>query len=125
MWRWLFTGFLVAHGVIHLALWVPSQTEQGRIPGHSWLLGDQRSIAVAITIVATALFVAAGAGLLFHAGWWRPLTVLAGIVSISLVIVFPEPFRPYAWVLSPLAINGALIAAILWFSWPSERMVGA
>ena len=125
MFRWLFIGFLVAHGLVHIAVWGSSKSvaAQGTSTSHSWLLGDQRALAIGLMIAATSLFALAGVGLLFHAEWWRPMTVVAGAVSLLLVGLFPGAILN-AWLLAPVAINAGLIAGITWFSWPSRATFG-
>jgi len=123
MWRWLFIGFLIAHGLIHIAVWATPKPEQQSSPfeaTHSWLLGDQRSLAAALAYAAMGLFVIAGLGLLFHAGWWRPVTVVASGLSLALASLFFNP-----WLLMAIGLNAGLIAGIVWLSWPSQAMVGA
>ena len=64
MWRLLFIGFLIAHGLVHLAIWLlprPSDQEAPFDPDHSWLLGDQQTVAALLAVTAAA---AAGFGLM-------------------------------------------------------------
>jgi hypothetical protein len=62
MWRVLFMAFLILQGVIQ-GLQATGSTE-------SWLVGDRRWLAAAMTLIASALFIAVGVW--GHAGWWRP-----------------------------------------------------
>jgi hypothetical protein len=32
--------FLIAHGLVHLAVWLPEPKDAPFDPGHSWLLGE-------------------------------------------------------------------------------------
>jgi hypothetical protein len=107
MVRWVFAGFLVAHGLVHLIVWTSSSTAkaQGTNPDHSWMLGDQHSIVVSMTYVATAMF------------------VFAAAASLVLVALFPDAIMD-AWILAPVGINVALIAGVAWLDWPSRTMVG-
>jgi hypothetical protein len=125
MVRWVFVGFLVAHGLVHLIVWTSSSTAkaQGTNPDHSWMLGDQHSIVVSMTYVATAMFVFAGAALLFQMEMWRVVTVVAAAASLVLVALFPDAIMD-AWILAPVGINVALIAGVAWLDWPSRTMVG-
>jgi hypothetical protein len=123
MIRWVLIGFLVAHGLVHIAVWAPARTAQGTIPSHSWLLGNQRALVVGLMIAAIALFSAAGVGLLFHAGWWGPMTVVAAGVSLLLVVLFPGAILN-AWLIAPVAINVGLIMGVVWFAWPSRAAFG-
>ena len=53
--------FLVAHGLVHLAVWpAPPKEDAPFDPGHSWLLGDARRPARRFAITACTLLVAAG-----------------------------------------------------------------
>jgi hypothetical protein len=65
-------------------------------------------------VAAVSLFALAGFGLLFHAGWWGPMTV---------VVLFPGAILN-AWVVAPVTINVGLIAGIVWFSWPTRAAFG-
>lgn len=47
MWRSLFIAFLVAHGLVHLAIWLmpkPADDKAPFDPDHSWLVGDQKRL---------------------------------------------------------------------------------
>jgi hypothetical protein len=49
MWRFLFIVFLIAHAFVHLAIWLMPKPRDQAAPfdaNHSWLLGDQRTLAV-------------------------------------------------------------------------------
>lgn len=48
MARVLFAAFLVAHGLVHIAVWgsTTAAEAQGTGPAHSRLIGDQRSMAL-------------------------------------------------------------------------------
>jgi hypothetical protein len=122
MWRFAFIAFLIAHGLVHIAVWAPKY-EEGKAPfdaSHSWLLGDARAPAVALAVASAALLVVAGFGLWAHADWWRPATVIGLSVSLSVLVLYFNP-----WYLFITGVNLALIAAIAWQSWPSRSMVGA
>ena len=65
MWRVLFIAYLIAHGAVHLVLWLRPATADGPFnPSESWLLGVQRGLAVALAVVAGALLITGGIGLL-------------------------------------------------------------
>ena len=125
MIRWALAGFLVAHGLVHIAVWGSSKAAQaqGTNPSHSWILGDQHSLVIGLMVAAVSLFALAGFGLLFHAGWWGPMTVVAAGVSLLLVVLFPGAILN-AWVVAPVTINVGLIAGIVWFSWPTRAAFG-
>lgn len=123
MWRVLFIGFLLAHGGIHLAIWAtpkPKGQNAPFDPSHSWLLGNQRGLALALALAAAALLLAAGIGLWTHAEWWRTAAVVGLAISLGLMVVYFNP-----WFLFIEAVNAALIVGLIWFDWPSRTMVGA
>jgi hypothetical protein len=123
MWRFLFIAFLVAHGLVHLAVWATPASKDDKTPfdpSHSWVLGDQRALAVVLAVVAAALLVTAGVGLWAHAAWWRPAGVIGLAISLATMVVYFNP-----WFLFIEAVNAALIVAIVWLAWPSDAMVGA
>jgi hypothetical protein len=122
MWRFLFISFLIAHGLVHIAVWAPTY-EKEKVPfdaSESWVLGHARPLAVGLAVASAVLLVVAGVGLWAHADWWRPLTIVGLGVSLSVLVLYFNPW--YSFI---TAVNVALIAGILWFSWPSKSMVGA
>ncbi|HUF59852.1 MAG TPA: hypothetical protein VMR89_10300 [Actinomycetota bacterium] len=123
MWRFIFIGFLIAHGLVHLAIWLmPKPADQNAPfdPDRSWLLGDQRTVAMLLAVTAAVLLVAGGLGLWGHAGWWRSVTAVGLAASFSLMVVYFNP-----WYLFIEGVNAALIVGIVWLTWPSKTMVGA
>ena len=121
--RFLFIAFLIAHGLIHSAIWtVPKQKDQKAPfdPGHSWLLGDRRSVALIVALVAGVLFVSAGVGLWAHADWWRPVAVAGAGVSLVLIALYFS-----AWLILAVALDVGLIAGIVWLDWPAKTTLGA
>ena len=123
MWRFLFIGFLIAHGLVHLAIWLlpkPADQKAPFDPNHSWLLGDQRTMAVILAITAAGLLIGGGLGLWVHADRWRALAAIGLAASLGLMIVYFNP-----WYLLIEAVNASLIVGIVWLAWPSKAMVGA
>jgi lysylphosphatidylglycerol synthetase-like protein (DUF2156 family) len=123
MWRFIFIAFLIAHGLVHLAIWLmpkPADQKAPFDPDHSWLLGEQNTMAVLLAVSAAALLVAGGFGLWVHADWWRSVAVIGLAASFSLMVVYFNP-----WYLFIEGVNAALIVGIVWLTWPSKTMVGA
>jgi hypothetical protein len=122
MLRLLLIGFLIAHGLVHVALWAPKYDPETAPfdPSHSWLLGDQRSLARVLAFVAAALLVVAGVGLAVHGEWWRQTAVIGMSVSSALLLLYFN-----AWYLFILAVNTALIVGIAFMDWPSKSTLGA
>lgn len=129
MLRWLFIAFLVAHGLVHLALWVaptaPSKdgTPPRFDPHHSWLLGSgavARVTGAGLAIVACVLFVLAAILLIAGAEAWRPVAAGGSLVGLVVAIVFFNP-----WLLLDVAMNAALLYGLVVADWPSEAWAGA
>jgi hypothetical protein len=125
MWRLMFIGFLIAHGLVHLAMWVfvPKPAPGKEAPfdaSYSWVLGSQKALAAAVAAATTTILIIAGIGLWAHADWWRAAAVIGLTASFGLMVVYFTP-----WFIFIEAVNAALIASIVWLSWPSEAMVGA
>jgi hypothetical protein len=120
--RWLLIGFLIAHGLIHVAIWAPkSDSEKAPFDAsHSWLIGDQRPLALMLAFTAAALLLLAAVALWSTGGWWRPTGVVGLSVSTVLLLLYFTP-----WYLFILPINIALIVGIAFMDWPSKATVGA
>jgi len=122
MWRFVFIAFLILHGALHAAIWATPKQEGRDIPfdaSHSWLLGGQRALAVAMALAVAGLLVASGAGLWAHAEWWRPVAVTGLTGSFILMVLYFTP-----WFLLIQAVNLALVAALVWGAWPTKSMLG-
>jgi hypothetical protein len=65
MLRVLLGLFIIAHGLITFGIWAAPVTEQAPFnPNHSWLLGDTRTLAIALAVLAAIAFVVTGGGFL-------------------------------------------------------------
>jgi hypothetical protein len=55
--------FVIAHGLVTFGIWAAPLTEQAPFnPGHSWLFGDSRTLAIALAVFAAIAFVLTGGG---------------------------------------------------------------
>jgi hypothetical protein len=110
VWRFLVIAFLFGHGAVGTAqvIGVPD----------SWLFEQKKALGLALTLAAGAAFVIAGAGLWAHADWWRALAVTGA--ALSLFVVFFQPV-----ILFGMALDIAVIVALVWLEWPTKSMVGA
>jgi len=121
MLRWLLIGFLIAHGLVHLAIWAPKyDPEKAFDPSHSWLIGDQRPLAQVLAFAAGAILIVAGIALWAHGEWWRPTAIVGLSVSTILLLLYFTP-----WYLFILPVNAALIVGIGFMEWPAKTTVGA
>lgn len=70
MTRFLLGAFVVAHGLVTIAIWSPNPRTVDPPPpmntSHSWLLGEARSVALTLAIAAGVAIAAAGVGFLTH-----------------------------------------------------------
>jgi hypothetical protein len=122
MVRLLLIGFLIAHGLVHIAIWAPKYDPEKASfdASHSWLIGDQRALVQALAFAVAALLVLAGIALWSHGGWWRPTAVVGLSASTVLLLLYFNP-----WYLFILAVNIALIVGIAFMEWPAKTTVGA
>jgi len=75
MIRILVGGFVIAHGLVTAAMWMmPAKEGEPFRATHSWVIGDARSLAVALALVAAFGFVLAW-------GWVSLLTKAGGACS--------------------------------------------
>ena len=112
MWRFLIIAFLFGHGAIVAAqvIGVPD----------SWLIGERKALGLALTLAGGAAFIIAGAGLWAQAEWWRALAVTSAALSLLFFLVFFQPL-----ILFGMALDVAVIVALVWLDWPTKSMVGA
>lgn len=102
--RWLFGLFLVAHGLIHVAIWLtPANSDAPFDVRHSPIFGDLGALATAGGLLAGAAFVASGLAYLLDGAWWP--VALTGAASFSIVLLLAT-FT--TWWLLALAIDVAL-----------------
>lgn len=134
--------FLIAHGIITTAIssgsfkggagianpawlgWWPSAL------GQSWLLarlGVENSVASTaggvLWLLGGLALVAAGLsvlGVVVPVEWWRGLAVGGAVISLLALLLYLHPF----YVLG-IALNVAILMAILWAHWPAAAVAGA
>jgi hypothetical protein len=98
---------IIAHGLITFAIWTAPATEKAPFnPGHSWLLGDTRTLAIVLAVVAAIAFVATGGGFLAEQVWWAGAAVAAGAVAVMLMALYFSP-----WLVAGIAISAAILYA--------------
>jgi hypothetical protein len=102
-------GFLIAHGLVHLAVWVsPPPPDAPFDSRHSWLLGDRPDLVRAAAVIACVLFVIAGPLVIGGAGLGASLAVAGAAISLALaVLTFNR------WFVFAIAINVAIIVIAL------------
>ena len=118
MWHWLFIAFLVAHGLVHLAVWLsPVQAADVPFrPDRSWLLGAGHTAhctSVALAVAAAAAFLAAAVALMLGLAVWQPVTVAASVLGLTMSLLYFNP-----WLLADVALNAGLLSGLLATEWP-------
>jgi hypothetical protein len=112
MWRWLIIAVLVGHGAIVAA-------QANGVPD-SWLTGGGKALGLPLTLLAGAVLIAAAAGLWAHADWWRTVAVAGALLSLLFFAAFFQPLIMFG-----MALDVAVIVALVWLHWPTKSMVGA
>ena len=83
MLRALVGVFVIAHGLVTFGIWAAPVAEKAPFnPSHSWLLGDTRTLAIALAVLAAIAFVVTGGGFLAQQDWWAAAAVAAGAVAV-------------------------------------------
>jgi hypothetical protein len=101
--------FLIAHGLVHIAVWLAPQPPGAAFDSHrSWLLGDAGIPSRSLAVAASLLF--GVAGILVLAGAASGAGVAVGCAAASLVLVLLT-FHP--WFIAAIAINVAIIVIAL------------
>lgn len=122
--RYGLAAVLLAHGVGHtVGFWGESR--------ESWLLSGvfpgavTWTVEVAWMLLTAALFVAAGLGLVgaVPRELWRPLAAVAAGLSLAGIVAFWGTW-PGGTMVYALAFDVAVLVALYWFGWPSERALG-
>jgi hypothetical protein len=101
--------FLILHGIIHAAIWIPPRPEEP-LPGFgsqaSWLFADVRAAVVSLAVLAAGGFVLSGVAYLIHQPWWAALAIGAAAASLALAVA---TFTP--WWSAAIVIDLAIIYA--------------
>lgn len=131
MLRWIFGGFFVLHGLVHLLYFAQSQRFFSLQPGMVWpdgawafsrLLGEKttRLLAGLACLLAALGFVVSGVGVLAGQGWWRPVVVgAASFSALSFVLFWDGALRKLADKGAiAILINVAILLAVLVLRWP-------
>jgi len=106
---WLAGLFLIAHGILHVAIWVPPSPKDVPFDAHhSPLFGDVRGLSTLLGVFACLVFVACGVGYLAAQQWWAWAALVGAALSIILMLL---TFTP--WWLAGLAID-VVVAVLAW-----------
>lgn len=124
----LLAAFLAAHALIHISYMTPAPARTAGGPewpfemAKSWAvtaLGIDpavvRALGAALVIVTIALLIGAAlatAGWIVPAAWWPSLVIGGAVASALTLALFFHP-----WILLGLAIDAALVWAVLVADW--------
>jgi hypothetical protein len=107
MLRVLLGLFIVAHGLVTFTIWAAPAADTAPFnPSHSWLLGDARTLALTLAVVAAVAFVATGGGYLAQQDWWAAAAVAAGAVAVALMALYFNP-----WLSAGILISAVILYA--------------
>ena len=121
MTTFLVVGFLMVHGLLHLAVWLPKPAPQPDKPApfepdHSAVLTEahvqQRTVhrlAVWLAATAAVLYGIAGLAVAVGSDWAVPLAVLAGTVGLAIKLLFFHPWLLIGIGLDLLVLTSALV----------------
>jgi hypothetical protein len=134
---WILSGFLVAHGLVHLMFVTPAPASASA-PGatewpfdmaKSWLVTGPgldinlvRAVGVALIaaiVVAFALAGLATAGIVVPSGTWRVLVGISTVASITLLVLF---FNPQ--LILGVGIDAVLLAVVVSAAWSPAVVTG-
>jgi len=95
-------GWLIlVHAVITAAVWTaPLLPDAPFNPGHSWLLGDSRTISAPTGLLLGLGLAATGIGLLSGQPWCAPVGLATGAAAAIFVLIYFNP-----WLCLAVAIN--------------------
>ena len=122
MARLLLAGFLIAHGLIHAAIYAVPKDPNKPVPfdpNHSWALAAMhvaerptRTLGVRLSWLTALLFAGAGIALLVHNSLWVSIAVCAAALGLLVKGLFFHP-----WLILGILIDiGVLWAAAA--DWP-------
>jgi hypothetical protein len=99
--------FLIAHGLVHLGIWLPpTSTDAPFDSHHSWLLGEIGTASRVLAVAAATLLVVAGAMVIGGGGG----ALAAAGAGLSLVLVLIT-FHP--WFIAAVGIDIAILIVAL------------
>ena len=124
MWGTIGIGlFLLAHGLIHVAIYAPPTAADAPFdPGHSWLSSGARQarpLLLTFAYASAAAFTVAGIALFAKQDWWRPAAIVGAALSLLLLALFFNP-----WITVGVAINVTVIFVLVQTDWPSAGSLG-
>ena len=118
---WLIAAFLIAHGAVHLAIWlapspVESQSTAPFSPDHSALLtrtqvprATAHLLAARLAGAAAIAYVAAGLAVALGSGWTGALAAGAAVIGLVLKLLYFNPWLSLGVLLDAAVLSAALL----------------
>jgi len=110
-------ALLVVHGVAHVEI---TKAWGSREASTSWLVGDADTLGMVLSTVALAVFALSGLAVFVGLGIWRPLAVAAACISLVTIALFWDRKMALG-----VAVNVAIVVALVWARWPGRELVGS
>ena len=122
MLRLAIGGLLVAHGLVHAALWLPQAVGVRRSedapfdPGHSWLLSGLsdsgvRTLGCVLAVAAAIALAGAGLGYIAEQAWW-PVAAMGGAgTSLALIVLYWDVWLSVGVLIDVAVVAGAIAAS--------------
>ncbi len=139
MIKLIIAGALTLHGLGHggalgALVWIrlrPGSNTGGWLGARSWLAPSlpadtATTLAGMFWILSLVGFVAAALafwGIAVPAEAWRPLAVVAAIVSLLGIVLFIGTWPTFN-TLAAVGVNVAVLVALVWLRWPPQPMFG-
>ncbi len=113
--RLLVAAFLLGHAAVHAVMWTlpftSAASDMPFDPGHSWVWGESRLVALVLAGLATVAFAVTSVGHAVNAGWWPTVMVVAAVVSLVLMVLYLSLYWSVRIVLSAGLLVYALQAS--------------
>ena len=120
---WLVAAFLIAHGAVHLAVWLPPSPTDTELqapfaPDHSAVLTKthvppsvSHVLAQRLAAVATVAYVVAGLAVALGSGWTvAVLAAAAAVIGLVLKVLFFNPWLTLGVLLDIAVLSSALLS---------------
>ncbi|MET1058575.1 MAG: hypothetical protein ABWX84_03200 [Nocardioides sp.] len=118
----LLVAFLVAHGLVHLAVWLPHPDPAKPAPfapDHSAVLtrtavpeSTARQVAVALAAAAGLAFTLTAVAVAVDTGWAVPMAMAASLLGLCLKVLYFNP-----WLLLGLLLDAAVLVGAATWPW--------
>ncbi|MFP5345800.1 MAG: hypothetical protein ACLGIA_02040 [Actinomycetes bacterium] len=117
----LLAGFLLAHGLLHLAIWLPRPAPDPDRPppfepDHSAVLAatavpqaTAHQLSVGLAAGSAATYLLAGVGVALAATWAVPIAAAAALLGLALKALFFSPWLSVGVLLDVAVLSSALL----------------